>query len=184
MPLFLLAAPTIFTNLHACRYFFNQRKYHENKYLDIFYFLFYEVMDPHSMLPFILHSIFLCIIAVLFINVEVITRLLYSSNPIVYLYAAHLLSAAELLKIHHSFDKDDLLLSLKHLFNAESKPLRLYLYYCTAYITVGTIMHANNLPWTWACKWMNNNYSDSWRQEKIQTWFFWSGDQIQTFMQI
>ena len=72
------------------------------------------------LLPYLLHCAFLSIFALLYINVEVITRLICSSTPLIYWASA-------------AFDK---------------RVQNLTKFYFATYFFVGVSMHANFLPWT------------------------------------
>lgn len=76
-----------------------------------------SIFDANCFVYFV-HVLFLTVFAVLMIHVQVITRLVCSSSPCVYWFAAC------------------------------SHNKRLIRFYFAAYVIVGTFMHSNFLPWT------------------------------------
>ncbi|UYV81101.1 PIGV [Cordylochernes scorpioides] len=91
---------------------------------------------------FTVHAVALCLFATFFINIQVSTRLLCSSTPLLYWVAAsHTSSAVPSATLGHSVNTL-IMASYQHL------PLRLILGYFWLYFITGIVVHVNWLPWT------------------------------------
>lgn len=93
---------------------------------------------------FIVHAVALTVFCVLFIHVQVTTRMLCSSNPMVYFFAADIF-----LKNYYPHKKNVGLEAL-NLFDFKKLDLKpkLILIYFLSYFTIGTVLFSNFLPWT------------------------------------
>lgn len=106
IPNFILASPIlILVGIITLRYFKN-----------------YTLSRNKHLLPFVLHTLALALVSLLFLHVQVATRLICSSSPLIYWYASSFESA-----------------SLIHFLTKG---------YFTLYFFAGTIAFANSLPWT------------------------------------
>lgn len=74
------------------------------------------------LLPFVLHAFFLVLVSVMFLHIQIATRLIFSSTPLIYWYA----SALETGSTAHRLTK----------------------LFFTSYFFIGTVAFSNNLPWT------------------------------------
>ena len=84
------------------------------------------------------HLIFLTIFAILFMNVEVITRLVWSSSPLSMSLSLYYNTTVFLVYIH----------GMQVLQRGQSCPLRLtVISYCLLYLLAGTLLHSNYYPW-------------------------------------
>ncbi|XP_017868865.1 PREDICTED: GPI mannosyltransferase 2 [Drosophila arizonae] len=125
LPNFLLAMPMlVFMHWHCCDYlWFLATKLTPQASS------WRELFKTQKSLPFVLHGAFLTLVCALFVNIQVSTRLLASATPIFYWFAA-----------------DHMPKSLAQL-SFRSKAGALFIW-CTTYCACGTILFANNFPWT------------------------------------
>lgn len=153
LPNFFLAVPIIYIML-KCTFDY----YLENKNT-LFMFKFYRNDNrgnrnmklkkyTNDMLPFVIHGLFLTIFCILFVHIQVSTRLLASASPILYWHCAILMS-----KRHRdNFDDYKNLNSRWKVFfmtqKRYTKSDKLILIYFLGYTVVGTFMFSNFLPWT------------------------------------
>jgi phosphatidylinositol glycan class V len=125
LPLFLLAMPITLIVLQIVRCFWREnRLVLKRNFLNWSTFK-YKRQDEfwnriEILLPYVIHLLFLTVFAWLCINVEVLTRLLASSSPLIYWALA-------------TFDK-------RSQFWTK--------WFCAAYFLIGIFMHTNFLPWT------------------------------------
>ena len=91
---------------------------------------------------YVVHANFLVGFALVFMHVEVVTRLLMSSSPLPYWIAASLLLG--------DLERRDASAVSAWAFLADLRatPARLVAAYFLGYFLVGTLLHANFLPWT------------------------------------
>lgn len=141
IPNFLLAAPALILVMNFCFTYFRAHISYclhlglfENKVASKKITLF-----ERQIFPFVVHSAFLAIFCTFFVHIQVSTRLLASSSPILYwLCANHFRDAS----INGFEDIRDII------FLDKSEARRLILCYFVGYALVGTILFSNFLPWT------------------------------------
>ncbi|XP_074113570.1 phosphatidylinositol glycan anchor biosynthesis class V [Cotesia typhae] len=156
IPNFCLAIPILYIMLRCIIEYFRENKQQLYK-LKFFYINNYESITrkkryPLQMFPFIIHGLFLTIFCILFVHIQVSTRLLGSASPLLYWFCANLMSH----RIRNS-DKDfyenstNAFSRWKIFFMSQkrySKRDKLILIYFLGYTTIGTFMYSNFLPWT------------------------------------
>jgi len=87
------------------------------------------------------HCVFLMIFSLLFMHVEVMTRLIFSSSPFLYWAVASIL--------HDDFRASDGRITLSfQTWNEISLQSKFCLTYFAMYFIIGTAAHSNFLPWT------------------------------------
>lgn len=93
---------------------------------------------------FVVHAFALTVFCVLFVHVQVTTRMLCSSNPMIYFFAADIF-----LKNYYPHKKKDDHQAV-NIFDIRKLSLsqKLIILYFLSYFTVGTVMFSNFLPWT------------------------------------
>ncbi|XP_067004864.2 GPI mannosyltransferase 2 [Anabrus simplex] len=165
IPNFLLAFPVIFI---VFVYSYRFLKYNLNVCLTLG--LTNQKLDKRRIEDFIFstdtfvyvaHVVFLTIFSVLFINIQVTTRLISSASPVLYWFVASLYTvensgASQSLRKHLTKREyvehlDNMYIPWKtvvitHL--AEQKKARLVQYYFLTYFLLGTAMFSNFYPWT------------------------------------
>ncbi|XP_063981887.1 GPI mannosyltransferase 2 [Diachasmimorpha longicaudata] len=103
---------------------------------------------PAKIFPFVVHGLFLTLFCIFYVHIQVSTRLLASASPILYWYAAIILTNEERNDLHY---QHDVRLGFNIFFRTpttRSIEPRLVIAYFTSYIFVGTIFYSNFLPWT------------------------------------
>ncbi|CDS42523.1 gpi mannosyltransferase 2 [Echinococcus multilocularis] len=156
LPNFLLALPVLFLIFKVVSLF--GRKTPKT----IFSFGLLEDSREHQLLvPHIYHALFLSIYGIINVHIQVLTRMLFSSCPVLYWYCASVLLNEQ----DNIFGRSHLrkaktmvssmprqLIGLFRLVNPLSYPpwssQRTLLYYFYSYIVIGCLMHSNFLPWT------------------------------------
>ncbi|KAM7537540.1 hypothetical protein Aperf_G00000069003 [Anoplocephala perfoliata] len=120
-----------------------------------------ETDKQRLVLPHIYHLIFLSLYGVINVNIQVLTRMLFSSCPVLYWYCASVLlneqndvfvlatpNKKKFKKVLKIYRLEDML----RVANPSNYPpwssQQLLLFYFYAYIFVGCFMHSNFLPWT------------------------------------
>ncbi|CAL8105822.1 unnamed protein product [Calicophoron daubneyi] len=171
IPNFLLAVPVVLLSF-SCASAFYGRAPRTYKTLG----LFSETPRDRRILPYILHMLFLCVYGITHINVQVITRIIFSSCPVIYWYCAYSLcdsphwqlSAAIpaprdrrtkqfapsetrpwLTSWWTTFKSD--LSRLSNLLNPaafQTRKQRALVIYFISYAFVGCVLHCKFLPWT------------------------------------
>lgn len=141
LPNFLLAAPVITMIMYFC---FKYVKTHAHYCLHLGLFdnkatLKKMTLFERQIFPFVIHGAFLTLFCIFFVHIQVSTRLLVSSSPLLYwLCANHFKDAT----INGFEDIRDIILLDK------SEARRLILCYYVGYAVVGTVLFSNFLPWT------------------------------------
>ncbi|KAH7727788.1 GPI mannosyltransferase [Aphelenchoides avenae] len=142
IPLFLLAAPTlgfVFYGLRTCSSIF-LRTPDGMKPADV-------IVDRRMLIPYAFHSVFIALAGIFCFNVEVTTRILFSSGPYIYIVIARIMSR----QTPRIVVPDDLLepFVLPYLsIYARVRPLHfLMLSYLLGYFFLGTTLHVNWLPY-------------------------------------
>ncbi|EUB62247.1 GPI mannosyltransferase 2 [Echinococcus granulosus] len=156
LPNFLLALPVLFLIFKIVSLF--GRKTPKT----IFSFGLLEDSRKHQLLvPHIYHALFLSMYGIINVHIQVLTRMLFSSCPVLYWYCASVLLNEQ----DNIFGRSHLrkaktmessmprqLIGLFRLVNPLSYPpwssQRTLLYYFYSYIVIGCLMHSNFLPWT------------------------------------
>jgi len=128
IPLFLLASPTYWFIFKALK------KTVEDTSFRIIKTDFFGTRSARAGLPWAgvamqiccwVHLIFLSLFCLFFMNVEVVTRLVWSSSPLVYIFGFQVLQ------------------------RGQSCPVRLtVITYCLFYQLAGILLHSNHYPWT------------------------------------
>ena len=136
LPNFLLAAPIVMIVFIQVRIFLNHLQARDT----IFFLGFIDVIrtkdktksgefiKPSKLFVYLVHCLFLTIHGLLGFHVQILTRMLCSSSPIIYWACANLLFE------YHKNNK-----------RTRSKMITMYL---LIYVFVGTLLHCNFYPWT------------------------------------
>lgn len=93
---------------------------------------------------FIIHAVALTIFCVLFVHVEVTTRMLSSSNPMLYFFGANYFMVNYNQHKKNDDSSEINMFDIKRL----SVMQRIIIYYFLGYFSVGTVLFSNFLPWT------------------------------------
>ncbi|XP_069133374.1 GPI mannosyltransferase 2-like isoform X2 [Argopecten irradians] len=122
------------------------------------------VFKNRKLLPYIAHLVFLTVFGWLFIHIQVLTRMLFSSSPVLYWFTAKVITKDTTNKL--KFNKWDVLRNYKRnnipvLDNSDRNILvdqilssrldfksKLVFVYFLGYFVVGTFLFSNFLPWT------------------------------------
>lgn len=151
IPNFLLAFPILYIMLR-----FNMKFLREHK-SDILALRFFRNEEektakyfyPLEMFPFVIHSLFLTCFCIFIVHIQISTRLLVSASPVAFWYCAFALSyktrSSEFDEVGNLDSKWKVFLLTQKKY---SKSDILILGYFLSYITVGTFMYSNYLPWT------------------------------------
>lgn len=146
IPNFLLAAPVVTIILvNSMKYFAQNKRYCWR--LGIFKLksvVFRETsVADQNLFVFVVHAAALTIFCCLFIHVQVTTRLIASSSPMLYFFCADYFAVAD--KSKKSDEK-----SSPNLFDTRefSWKQKLIIYYFLGYLVIGTILFSNFYPWT------------------------------------
>lgn len=105
------------------------------------------LFDPFSTFPFAVHAFVLSLSAIVLYNVEVATRILFSSSPFIYVVLARYMDQRTPLVTLDDLQYPPLLpfftnFSRTHFVHA------LLLAYLLSYFFIGTVLHVNWLPFT------------------------------------
>lgn len=124
IPLFMLATPTIYWS-----YLSIKKVSYECGLKDVFALRAAKLNKPWAGNPMLiasaLHLTFLVIFGIFFMNVEVITRLVWSSSPLIYIFSTQVLQT-----------------------NFASQRRQFIILYSFLYLTAGLCFHCNFYPWT------------------------------------
>ena len=143
LPNFLLASPVVFLSFYSAYIYFTEhsheilclgmvtkvKKTRKSQYM----------FSSQNIFPFYIHLLFLVLFALLFMHVEVTTRMVMSSSPVIYWTVASFLTT----------DKN--FASSKTFFDAWWKlgnTSKYCLYYFLGYFLLGILLHSNFYPWT------------------------------------
>lgn len=157
IPNFLLALPIIFIMLKCISEFFKEHK--NTKVLSLMLPSKNDVEKvqgkyPARIFPFVVHGMFLTLFSVLFVHVQVSTRMILSSTPLPYWFAALAMgeSGEEKNFLANDYEDWDNVDSKWRVFFMTRKKLSLVQYalltYFLGYFVVGCFMYSNFLPWT------------------------------------
>ncbi|VDM33756.1 unnamed protein product [Hydatigera taeniaeformis] len=156
VPNFLLALPVLFLVFKTVSLFGQKAA------KTLFSFgIFEDSIKQRLLLPYVYHALFLSAYGIVNVHIQVLTRMLFSSCPVLYWYCASvLLNEQDNLfgrpRLRKAKIKANLMFhqpkNLFHLVNPLRYPpwssQRMLLYYFYSYIAIGCIMHSNFLPWT------------------------------------
>lgn len=150
IPNFLLATPVVLIILvNAFAYFIKNQDYCWR--LGIFN-LRHTILRKTSVADqnqfvFVAHAVAVCFFCLLFIHVQVTTRLLASSNPMLYFFCANYF----IIKNPAHKKNDDAMNEIAvNIFDLKrlNWTQRIIVYYFLGYYSLGTILFSNFLPWT------------------------------------
>jgi len=144
LPNFLLASPVVALSFFsAYNYLMDRReeimylglvsspkKTREPKY----------IFSSRNVLPFYFHLLFLVFFALLFMHVEVVTRLVMSSTPVIYWTVTSI--------IMKDIDFTSKKLTAFSTYSKLSSLSKFCLYYFFSYLFLGILLHCNFYPWT------------------------------------
>uniref|UniRef100_A0A158R3U3 GPI mannosyltransferase 2 n=1 Tax=Syphacia muris TaxID=451379 RepID=A0A158R3U3_9BILA len=107
--------------------------------------------DRHTMFPFMIHASFISLCGAFFYNVEVVTRMLFSSSPFVYFVIAELIESNKPDHIKEGRDEKSQsaflpLLSINFRDSKATTVSRIITFYIALYAFIGSAMHAIWLP--------------------------------------
>lgn len=158
IPNFILALPVLYVMIVCIKeYFFEHKKY---------FFTLGFVLDtenrkrikskkyPVDMFVFIIHGLFLTVFCILFVHIQVSTRLICSASPLIYWYCALTTSHASDCDNESNLTYEDeenqsskwkVFLFTQKKFSLADKFI---LSYFLGYTILGCFMFANYLPWT------------------------------------
>lgn len=104
-----------------------------------------QVADQNQFV-FIVHAVVMTLFCVLFVHVQVTTRMLSSSNPMLYFFCANYFMTSVGEKKNDDDDKQ----SEINMFDIKRLSFlqKTIIYYFLGYYAVGTVMFSNSLPWT------------------------------------
>lgn len=159
IPNFVLAFPILYVMLRRSIQFMNEHrvllytigsfsgegKTYENSKKKI---------DPSDMFVFVIHGLFLTLFCILYVHIEVSTRLLCAASPLLYWYCALDMSHKSERRNENSTDfefPENLSSKWKVFFLTQKKYSRsdiLILSYFLGYSLIGCLMFSNFLPWT------------------------------------
>ncbi|VDM18876.1 unnamed protein product [Wuchereria bancrofti] len=144
LPCFIMAAPAIFIVLYGSLFEINFLK---RMHGSLFGVILGTLQNASSTLPFLIHTLVLTFLALVLYNVEVFTRILFSSSPFVYLIIAQYMDRRTPLVTLDDVQYPTFLpfftnFSRSHWIHA------LLLSYLLGYFYIGTLLHANWLPFT------------------------------------
>ncbi|VIO96472.1 Uncharacterized protein BM_BM5692 [Brugia malayi] len=144
LPCFIMAAPAIFIVLYGSLFEINLLK---RMHGSLFGVILGTLQNASSILPFLIHTLVLTFLALVLYNVEVFTRILFSSSPFIYLIIAQYMDRRTPLVTLDDVQYPTFLpfftnFSRSHWMHA------LLLSYLLGYFYIGTLLHANWLPFT------------------------------------
>lgn len=149
IPNFLLAAPIIFIILVNSFKYFTQNKAYCWR-LGIFNLkpsvVRVTTLDDQNLFVFIAHACAMTLFCLLFIHIQVTTRLLASSNPMLYFFCANYFMKSSVHKKHD--DKQQEMSVNVFDIKRHNWTQKMIIYYFLGYYSLGTILFSNFLPWT------------------------------------
>lgn len=156
IPNFILAFPILYIMIRCIIEYFIENKYqlYRLKFLKT---KKYEKITrlkryPVQMFPFIIHGLFLTIFCILFVHIQISTRLLGSASPLMYWFCATIMSHRIKSNDRESYENKENMFSRWRTFimtqREYTKRDKLILIYFLGYTVVGTFMYSNFLPWT------------------------------------
>ncbi|XP_074659807.1 GPI alpha-1,6-mannosyltransferase 2-like [Tubulanus polymorphus] len=100
--------------------------------------------------PYVVHLLFLLSFGIFFMHIQVLTRFLFSSCPVLYWYIARVTRSPPTRKTSEKNKETQLkgiIQQITH-WNKNNFKTKLIFIYAIIYITIGTALHVNFLPWT------------------------------------
>lgn len=156
IPNFILAFPILYVMIKCIREYFSEHK----KYSYTLGFI-EDVKDkksielkkyPTEMFPFIIHGLFLTIFCILFVHIQVSTRLICSASPLMYWYCALTISSEICCNNDIAYENEENVFSKWKVFFFTQKKYnlkdKLIISYFLGYTILGCFMFSNFLPWT------------------------------------
>lgn len=149
IPNFLLAFPILFIIFYnSFKYFLRNQAYCFR--LGIFNLKISVLrrvsIADQNLFVFIAHAVVLSIFCILFIHIQVTTRLIASANPVVYWFCADYFMGI-LQSNKQDDDKTEVILNIFDIKRLNFTQ-KLIIYYFLGYFALGTILFSNFLPWT------------------------------------
>lgn len=142
LPNFLLATPMVAQMGAVCSCFLGQGL---RRFFPIHWKAGIGVAADVRRLPYVLHVCSLLLLCVFFVNVQVTTRLIAASSPV--LYWATFLPPGRPPRDTDAFAKGNWPTRLKVLWRSDTLRKRILMYFAS-YFLLGTALHVNSLPWT------------------------------------
>lgn len=156
IPNFILAFPILYIMIKCIKEYFNEHRR---------YFCTLGFIDdvrnkrsieakkyPIEMLVFVIHGLFLTIFCILFVHIQVSTRLICSASPLVYWYCALTISNEHWHNDDTAYENEEHVYSKWKVFFFKQKKYvlkdKLILSYFLGYTVLGCFMFPNFLPWT------------------------------------
>lgn len=139
-PNFLLAAPILSILLYYC-FNYVRMNFRYSLYLGLFETKINNkiTLFERQIFPFIIHGLFLTLFCLFFVHIQVSTRLLASTSPLLYWYCANFFKDTSINGFHDIYN----------IIRVEPfGPRSLILLYFIGYSFVGTILFTNFFPWT------------------------------------
>lgn len=144
IPNFILAFPILFT-----MFYINLKYFLDNPIDKIKLILNPKYTKYTKQFVFYVHATFLTIFCILFIHIQVSTRFLLSSSPLIYWYGAEIIYSDKEIKLNK---KNSLIKLIKIIFdfrdNNQDIKTKLFTIWFLLYFIVGIVMFCNFLPWT------------------------------------
>ncbi|XP_076231085.1 phosphatidylinositol glycan anchor biosynthesis class V [Calliopsis andreniformis] len=155
-PNFILAFPILYIMIKCIKeYFLEYREYCFTLGLieNIKNKKFIEAKKyPPEMFVFIIHGLFLTIFCILFVHIQVSTRLISSASPLIYWYCALIMSYEPCGDNDTAYENDKNVSSRWKVFFLTQKKYsfedKLVIFYFLGYTILGSFMFPNFLPWT------------------------------------
>ncbi|KAF6780049.1 hypothetical protein AHF37_00502 [Paragonimus kellicotti] len=161
LPNFILAMPVVLLSLSCASSFYARAP---NAYRTLG--LRTESAKDRQLVPYIFHVLLLTVYGITHINVQVLTRIIFSSCPVIYWYCGYLMCESPQRHTKQTADKSKMkgtflvhsknefnyrLAQVAHLLNPayyHTVTQRLILVYFLGYAIVGSVLHSKFLPWT------------------------------------
>ncbi|XKL69012.1 hypothetical protein PGB90_006781 [Kerria lacca] len=135
LPNFILASPIFYFIAIQNTQYFLQKK-HLIRTLGLIRTSKSEI-DDHIII-YVIHSVVLLLVCLFFVHIQVTTRLLCSSSPIPYWFAAKLIYPDVNIELNFSFKRHYNFSLITHVI----------IFYCLLYCLIGTALFSNFYPWT------------------------------------
>lgn len=144
IPNFLLASPTFVLALAACVHFLTEMRLSDAGWMK-------KLLNSKSFAPYILHVLFLSFVGLFMINVEVTTRMIFSSSPLLFWYLCKFLSSTngdQSVTASMVLERRSVVGLFLEFWRSSEIRGKILLLYFLSYTIVGTALHVNFLPWT------------------------------------
>lgn len=155
LPNFLLATPVILLSTRAVLTFF--KSVSAQKLFDLFGMIIpfqiesqFTYKNNSNVYPFAVHMIVLLVAGLFYMHVQVSTRFIFSSNPLIYWYLAYLLNNEYLKQLKKQKYKalGSFLCDLIQLKQISSRWVKFLIIYFISYTFFGTLLFVNFYPFT------------------------------------